>query len=211
MTTTPLLRVRAAARRLRRAVLRRRRLLAAVLALLAVWAGLRATAAPPPPTLAVTVAAHDLSAGAVLDADDVTTVRFAPGTAPAGHIRDPVGRQLAGPVRRGEPITDAALLGAGLVRDRPDLVALPVRLPDSAMAELLRVGDQVDLVAADPQGGPASTVARSALVLALPPPPADAAADGLPGRLVVLGVRPGDVTSVSSATVTHFLTIAWSG
>jgi hypothetical protein len=79
------------------------------------------------------------------------------------------------------------------------------------MAALLRVGDLVDVLAADPQGGPASTVARDAVVLALPPPPADAAADGLPGRLVVLGVRSGDVTAVSTATVTHFLTIVWSG
>lgn len=191
-------------------MLRRRRLLAALCALLAVWAGLRATAAPAPPRVAVTVAAHDLGAGAVLRSSDLTTVAFAPGTVPSGHIRDPVGRQLAGPIRRGQPITDTALVGASLVRDRPDLIALPVRLPDTAMAELLWVGDEIDLVAADPQGGPAATVARDAVVLALPPPPADAAADGLPGRVVVLGVHETDVTAVSSATVTHFLTVAWS-
>ena len=207
---TVLLRLRSAARRLRRLVLRRRRLLAALCALVAVWAGLRATAAPPPPRVPVTVAAHDLPAGTLLRADDLTTARFAPGTVPAGHLRDPVGRRLAGPLRRGQPITDTALLGASLVEGRPDLVALPVRLPDTAMAELLRIGDEVDVVAADPQGGPASTVARAALVLGLPPPPADAAADGLPGRLVVLGVRATDVTAVSSATGTHFLTVAWS-
>jgi Flp pilus assembly protein CpaB len=207
---TLLLRLRAAARRVRRAVLRRRRLLAALFALVVVWAGLRATAAPAPAQVPVTVAAHDLGAGAVLRPRDLTTVGFAPGTVPSGHIRDPVGRQLAGPLRQGQPITDAALIGAALVRDRPDLVALPVRLPDTAMAELLRVGDEVDVISADPQGGPAATVAREALVLALPPPPADAAADGLPGRLVVLGVRETDVTAVSSATVTHFLTVAWS-
>ena len=207
---TLLLRLRAAGRRVRRSVLRRRRLLAALCVLVGVWAGLRATAAPAPPRVPVTVAAHDLGAGTVLRADDLTTLEFAPGTVPSGHIRDPVGRQLAGPVRRGQPITDTAVLGPSLVRDRPDLVALPVRLPDTAMADLLRVGDAIDLVAADPQGGPATTVARGALVLALPPPPADAAADGLPGRVVVLGVHTAEVTAVSSATVTRFLTIAWS-
>src|SRR6186997_837466 len=103
---TLLLRLRTAARRVRRAVLRRRRLLAALFALVAVWAGLRATAAPAPPLVPVTVAAHDLGAGAVLRPADVTTVGFAPGTVPAGHVRDPVGRQLAGPLRRGQPITD---------------------------------------------------------------------------------------------------------
>ena len=157
---TLLLRLRAAARGVRRAVLRRRRLLAALCALVAVWAGLRATAAPAPELVPVTVAAHDLGAGAVLGPGDLTTRGFAPGTVPSGHIRDPVGRQLAGPLRRGQPITDTALLGASLVRDRPDLVALPVRLPDTAMAELLRVGDEVDVISADPQGGPAATVAR---------------------------------------------------
>ena len=205
-----LLRLRSAVRHVRRAVLRRRRLLAGVCALVAVLAGLRATAAPPATTVPVTVAARDLGAGVVLGPDDVVTARFAPGTAPSGHIRDPVGRQLAAPLRRGQPVTDTALLGEALVHGRPDLVALPVRLPDTAMAELLEVGDEVDVVAADPQGGPAATVAKGALVLALPPPPTDAAADGLPGRLVVLGVHTSDVTTVSSASVTHFLTVAWS-
>jgi hypothetical protein len=207
---TLLLRLRAAARRMRRAVLRRRRLLAALCALVAVWAGLRATAAPAAPQVLVTVAAHDLGAGILLRPSDVATVGFAPGTVPSGHIRDPVGRRLAGPLRRGQPITDTALVGASLVRERSDLVALPVRLPDTAMAALLSVGDDVDLISADPQGGPATTVARGAVVLALPPPPGDAAADGLPGRVVVLGVPDADVTAVSSATVTRFLTVAWS-
>jgi len=161
-------------------------------------------------TVPVTVAARDLGAGTVLRAGDVVTARFAPGTVPSGHLRDPVGRQLAAPLRRGQPVTDTAVLGDALVHGRPDLVALPVRLPDTAMAELLRVGDEVDVVAADPQGGPAATLARGAVVLALPPPPADAAADGLPGRLVVLGVAGRDVTAVSSASVTHFLTVSWS-
>jgi Flp pilus assembly protein CpaB len=207
---TVLARLRATARRLRRSVLRRRRLLAAICVLLAVWAGLRAVATPPPPRVPVTVAARDLGAGAVLHPGDLTVVGFAPGTAPSGRVRDPVGRQLSGAVRRGQPITDTALLGPSLVRERPDLVAVPVRLPDTAVADLLRVGEVVDLVAADPQGGAAQTVARGAQVLALPPPPADAAADGLPGRVVVLGVRAVDVTAVSSATVTHFLTVVWS-
>jgi Flp pilus assembly protein CpaB len=203
-------RFRSAARHVRRAVLRRRRLLAALCALVGVLAGLRVAAAPPAATVPVTVAARDLGAGVVVHADDVVTARFAPGTVPSGRVRDPVGRQLAAPLRRGQPLTDTALVGDALVEGRPGLVALPVRLPDTAMAELLHVGDEVDVVAADPQGAPAATVTRDALVLALPPPAADAAADGLPGRLVVLGVSETDVTDVSAASVTHFLTVAWS-
>ena len=205
-----LARVRTAGRRVRRTVLRRRRLLAAVCVLVAVLAGLRAAAAPPPPTVAVTVAARDLGAGRVLRPGDVTTARFAPGTVPSGRIRDPVGQELAAPLRRGVPVTDAGVVGPSLVEGRPDLVALPVRLPDTAMADLLDVGDRVDVVAVDPQGGPAATVARGALVLALPAPPAEAAADGLPGRLVLLGVVAREVAGVSSASVTRFLTFSYS-
>jgi hypothetical protein len=186
-------------------------LLAAVSALVAVWAGLHAAAPAPLRRVAVTVAAHDLAAGTTLGAGDLTTAGFAPGTEPDGRIRDPVGRRLAAPLRRGQPVTDTALLGPALVADRPDLVALPVRLPDTAVAALLQTGEEVDVVAADPNGGPATTVAREAVVLALPPPPADAAADGLPGRVVVLGVRPGEVAAVSAAGVTRFLGIVWSG
>jgi len=198
------------ARAVRRSVLRRRRLLAAVCALVAVVAGVRAAAPDPPPTVAVTVAARDLGAGSVLAPGDVTLVRVPPDSVPDGRVRDPVGRTLAGAVRRGTPVTDTALVGAALVTAHPGTVALPVRLPDSAMVALLHVGDRVDLVAADPQGGPASTVSQRALVLAVPPPTAGAAADGLPGRLVVLGVPQAQVSDVSSASVTHFLTVAWS-
>src|SRR4051794_13742375 len=120
-----LLRLRSAARRVRRAVLRRRRLLAAGCALVAVLAGLRATAAPPATTVPVTVTARDLGAGAMLGPGDVVTAQFAPGTVPSGPVRDPVGRRLAAPLRRGQPVTDTALLGDALVHGRPDLVALP--------------------------------------------------------------------------------------
>ncbi|MXG91617.1 SAF domain-containing protein [Nocardioides flavescens] len=198
------------ARAVRRSVLRRRRPLAAVCALVAVVSGVQAAAPAPPATVAVTVAARDLAAGAVVAAGDVTTARLPPDAVPDGRVRDPVGRTLAGAVRRGTPVTDTALVGAALVAEQPGTVALPVRLPDSAMVALLHLGDRVDLVAADPQGGPASTVVRDALVLAIPPPTAGAAADGLPGRLVVLGVPETQVDAVSSASLTHFLTVAWS-
>jgi hypothetical protein len=205
-----LARLRALGRRVRRAVLRRRRLLAAVCALVAVVAGLRTATAPPPATVAVTVAARDLGAGRVLRPGDLTIAEFAPGTVPSRLLRDPVGHELASPLPRGAPVTELGVLGPSLVQGRPDLVALPVRLPDTAMVELLRVGDEVDLVAADPQGGPAATVARAALVLALPSPPADAAADGLPGRVVVLGVRDAEVPALAAASLTQFLTVAWA-
>ena len=191
-------------------VLARRRLLAAALTAVAVLAGFRAVAAPPPPTVSVTVAAHDLPAGTLLRTEDLTTVPFAPGTSPDGLAPSPAGQVLAAGVRRGEPITDARLLGATLADGHPGLVAMPVRLPDAAMAALLRVGDSIDLLAADPQGGAPLPVTEAALVIALPRGSDDTSADGLPGRLVVLGVPGTDVPDVAQASVTRFLAFSYS-
>lgn len=146
-------------RPVRRAVLARRRLLAALLTAVAVAAGLHATTAPPPAEVAVTVAASDLPSGAVLTDADLRTVGFAPGSVPAGAVDEAGGRTLAAPLRAGEPVTDVRLVGPALTEGYPGLAAVPVRLPDAGVAGLLTVGDRVDLVAADPEGGPASLVA----------------------------------------------------
>lgn len=198
-------------RGLRRAVLRRRRLLAALLTAVAVAAGLQAVAAPPPPSTPVLVAASDLAAGTRLAAEDLRTVRLEPGAAPDGAVDDPVGRVLAGPVRDGEPITDVRLVGPDLTDGHPGLTALPLRLPDAAMAALLEVGDRIDLVAADPQAGTAETVATEVVVLALPSAVHDpqVAAAALPGRLVVVGVPPAEAVDVSAAAARALVTFTW--
>jgi Flp pilus assembly protein CpaB len=196
-------------RPVRRAVLARRRLLAAVLTAVAVAAGLQAAAAPPPRTISVTVAARDLPSGTMLTSADLTTAAFAPGTVPDDLAAPAFGRTLASPVRRGEPVTDVRLVGPALTDGHPGTVALPVRLPDAGMAGLLRVGDVVDLVAADPQGGEPALVAARVPVLALPAAD-EGAATGLPGRLVVVGVREGDVPLVADAAVRLFLTYAYA-
>jgi Flp pilus assembly protein CpaB len=198
-------------RRVRRAILRRRRLLAALLTGIAAVAGLRATAPPPEPTVPVQVAAHDLPAGARLADDDLVTVEFRPGTEPAGLVDDPSGSTLATSLLRGEPVTRPRVLGPALTDGHPGMVATPVRLPDAAMASMLRVGDRIDLLAADPQGGPTRPLAEAALVLALPAPLDDAVADSLPGRLVVLGLERSEVAAVAGASVTHFLTVSYTG
>lgn len=190
-------------------MLARRRLLAALLAGVAVAAGLQATAAPPPPTVPVRVAARDLPAGTVLAASDLTSAAYAPGTAPAALADDAVGRTLAAPLRSGEPVTDVRLVGPALTEGHPGLVAVPVRLPDAGMAALLRVGDVIDLVAADPQGGEPALVAAGVPVLALPGEPADAGPTALGGRLVVVGARPDAVPLIADAAVRLFLTYAF--
>ncbi|GAB6987741.1 SAF domain-containing protein [Nocardioides pyridinolyticus] len=198
-------------RPVRRAVLARRRLLAALLTAVAVAAGLHAAAAPPPAEVPVTVAARDLPSGAVLGDTDLRTVGFAPGSVPAGAVEEAGGRTLAAPLRAGEPVTDVRLVGPGLTTGYPGLAAVPVRLPDAGVAGLLTVGDRIDLVAADPEGGPASLVATDVPVLALPADDSDPGVTGLGGRLVVLGVPPSDVPVVADAAARTFLTVAFTG
>ncbi len=212
--SSPRDRLTALLRPLHRAVLRRRRLLAAALTAVAVAAGLHAVAAPPPARVPVLVAARDLPAGAVLGADDLTPARFAPDTVPAGLATTAVGRILAAPLRRGEPVTDVRLVGPGLAEGYPGLTALPVRLPDAGMVDLLRVGDLIDLLATDPQGSGAEVVAVGARVITVPGPAAGErgtpVGPGLSGRIVVLGVADDEVTRVTDASVRSYLSVAFS-
>jgi Flp pilus assembly protein CpaB len=205
-------RISLASESLRRAVLRRRRLLAAVLAAIAVAAGLHAVAAPPPAHVSVLVAARELPAGVELKPSDLVAAEFAPGSVPDDLVDDPVGRTLAAPLTRGEPVTGVRLIGPRLADGHAGLTATPVRLPDAGMVDLLRVGDLIDLVAADPRGTGAETVAVAAPVLAIPSEDAGGpGAAGLPGRLVVLGVGSDEVDTVAAAAVGSFVTFTWSG
>lgn len=204
--------VPAALRAARRRLLRHRRGLAALCAAGAVLAGLQSVAPPPAPTVTVLTAARDLPGGATLRADDVVPVEFAEGTAPSGGTtaRRAVGRVLAAPLRRGEPVTDVRLVGPGLLEGHPGLVAAPVVLPDPAVVELLRVGDRVDLLVADPRSGRAERVVAAAPVIALPEP-SDTGTAGAPGRVVLLGVPPSDADDVAAASVRGYLSVTLSG
>ena len=203
-------RLTATRRTLRRTVLARRRLLAGLFAAVAVASGLHAATAAPPARTPVLVAAHDLPAGAVIGTRDVRRVGFAPGSVPDGLAEDPEGRTLAAPLRAGEPVTDVRLVGPALTDGYPGLVAVPVRLPDAGMAGLLRVGDRIDLVSADPQGRSAEVVAAGVPVLALPDTPTEVGAAGLTGRLVVVGAEHGDVARIADASVRTFVTISFA-
>jgi Flp pilus assembly protein CpaB len=196
-------------RRIRRAVLARRRLLAALCAALAVLATVRANATPPPPRTSVLTAAHDLAAGVVVRPEDLRRVPFAPGSVPQGVV-DPataVGRTTAAPIRAGEPVTDVRLVAASVLTGYPGLVAVPVRIGDPAAVRLLRVGDHVDLVAADPQGdSPAEIVASDVPVLAIPQPGDDS--PGLTnGAPLVLGMPGASVRDVAEASVASYLSV----
>lgn len=197
-------------RRLRRAVLARRRLLAALCTAAAVAAGLQAASPPPPARTPVLTAARDIGAGVVVSAADLRRTPYAPDTVPAGVLTAEsaaVGRTTTGPVRTGEPMTDARLVTSSLLEGYPGLVAVPVRIGDAGSVRLLRVGDRVTLLAADPQGQDAArVVGRDVPVLAIPRE-SDQSPGLTNGALVVLGVPETATRAVAQASVSAFLSV----
>ena len=195
--------------RLRRAVLARRRVLAAVAAAFAVVVGLQAAAPPPVATRTVLTAARDLPAGAVVDPEDLTRTAFLPGTVPAGALTEAgevVGRTTTGPVRAGEALTDVRLVSGSLLDGYPGRVAVPVRVADPGAVALLRVGDLVEVIAADPQGrSEAVVVASEAPVVAVPRATEGALASG---GLVVLAVTDETARALAAAAVSGYLSLA---
>jgi pilus assembly protein CpaB len=177
-------------RRPRRPLHTVRQVLAALLAATALVLALRPAPAPAraPATVPVLVAAADLVPGAVLTAGDVAVAHYPPELRPAGTVEEPaavVGQVLAGGVRSGEPLTDAALVGAGLTdRLAPGQVAAPVRPADLAVSALVGPGDRVDVLAtpgpeddgllllavdADTAARLAAAATTATLTLSLPP------------------------------------------
>lgn len=191
---------------LRRLVGRRHRLVATAVAALATACaviGLR------PDTASVTVltAARDLPGG-ILRTADLRVVALRPGTVPDGALRPgaPIaGKVLTGPVRRGEPLTDARLLGPGLLAAHGrGTVATPVRVADPQTARLLSPGDVVDVLAAAARwdgSAPARTVAEDVTVLATPTGEPDQ------GSLVVLATTSAQAVELASAQADGRLSI----
>lgn len=198
-------------RRLRRTVLARRRPLAAVCVALAVVAGVHAVRPQGPDTVRVTLAARDLTSGTVLTSDDLVVRRVPQAAAPVGSAPHAVGRTLAAPVRAGEPITDVRLVGPSVVAGYPGRVALPVRIADADAVALLRPGDRVGLVAADPRRGTADYVAVDVPVLSTPEPGDQRASAAVTGRLIVVAALPSDVARVAGAAATDLLSLVISG
>ncbi|MGA7203950.1 MAG: RcpC/CpaB family pilus assembly protein [Specibacter sp.] len=153
-----------------------------------------------PETTTVLVAARDLPAGHTLAAADLAPLAVSPAMVPDGILpasgteavagsapggvdgASPhkgtgagmwIGRQVSGPVRRGEVMTDAALVGEELlIGAPPGSQAVPLRLADPTTVQLLRQGQLVNVVLSSSKGldGPSSNevLARNVPVLWTP-------------------------------------------
>ncbi|MBV9444688.1 MAG: Flp pilus assembly protein CpaB [Streptosporangiaceae bacterium] len=159
----------------------------------------------------VVVAARDLSPGTVLEASEVTLRALPAQAVPDGSARTPtavLGRTLAAPVRRGEPLTDVRLAGPELARSvttNPDSVSVPLRLADTGVAALLHPGAAVDVVSAGHRPDEPVVLARGARVLAVLE--ADTRTEQRTGRLVLVALDPVAATRVAAASLSRTLTV----
>ncbi|HEY2763969.1 MAG TPA: SAF domain-containing protein [Pseudonocardiaceae bacterium] len=180
-------------------------LLVGLAAVLALTAGRGAAGVP------VVVVTRDLAPGAVLGPGDVQMRGLPAPVVPDGTARGTetvLGRTLAAPVRRGEPVTDVRLTGPDLaqaVAADPAMVSVPVRLADPEVATLLHPGATVDVVTVGERQDDPVVLARGARVLAVLAPAARGATTE--GRLVLVALDPLGATRVAAASLSQTLTI----
>lgn len=188
-----------------------RRIAAAGLVVLAGVAALRPD--PDGDRAHVVVAARDLSPGAALTADDLRLEKRSAPTIPDGSqsaIDTVVGSTLAGPARRGEVLTDVRLLSRRLAESAagPDARIVPVHPADSALADLVRPGDVVDVVAATETAAPSnpkgpSVIATDAIVVLVSAKQKAAAGD----RVVLVALPAAAAHAVAGAALTQTVTL----
>jgi Flp pilus assembly protein CpaB len=189
-----------------------RRLFATALILLAALLALRPAARTGEPVEPLVVAAHDLAPGVNLTAGDVRVVPVPVGLRPSaglGSAGEVTGRVLAGAAASGEPITRARLVGpenTRLATGGPDAVAVPVRLADAGVADLLTPGARVDVVTADPHSA-AAVLAEDATVVTVRSAADDRATAERPGRLVVVAMPRDKATRVASVSLKQPVTV----
>ena len=197
-------------RSLARAFSWHRRKLAVVAAILAVLTGVAAVNPEGPPTRRVVRATTQLTGGATIRAGDLELDDIAAAAAPAGAVGDlgpVVGAVLSGPVAEGQVITPLDLLA-----DRSTLpagrVIAPLRLADTDLAGLLRPGEIVDVMGADPQAAKAAVVASGVRVVTIPAVEgADTARNA--GALVLVEVTLAEAAALARAAVSGTLTVLW--
>ena len=187
-----------------------RRIAAAGLVVLAGVAALRPN--PDGDRAQVVVAARDLSPGAALTADDLRLEKRLAPTIPDGSQSDIdtiVGSTLAGPTRRGEVLTDVRLLGRRLAESAagPDARIVPVHPVDGALADLVRPGDVVDIIAASETNSAAAArvVATSAIVVLVSAKQKAQAATS--ERVVLVALPAAAANAVAGAALTQTVTL----
>jgi Flp pilus assembly protein CpaB len=163
----------------------------------------------------VVIAARDLAPGVQLTADDVQIESRSARTVPDGAQTDSaavVGKTLAGPARRGEALTDVRLLGPRLAESAagPNARIVPLHLADTALLDLVRPGDVVDvLVASDTATGedaqPRLVASEAVVVLVSEKQQKPGAGD----RVVLVALPAHDANEVAGAALVQSVTLTF--
>ncbi|WP_039801050.1 SAF domain-containing protein [Nocardia araoensis] len=190
-----------------------RRLLAIALAALAALLFLRGD--PGAERITVLVAGRDLAPGRLLEAGDLRPAPREAGTLPAGAVTDPaalLGATLTGAMRRGEVFTDLRVVGprlAAAATGAREARIVPVRLADTAVADILRAGDRVDVIGAEDAGSsarPARTLATDAAVILVS---GAGVGRGAAERVVLVAMDAEHATAVAGASLHTALTVVF--
>ena len=190
-----------------------RRVAAGALVVLAAVAALRSD--PHGEQTQIIVAARDLTPGVELSAADVRLETRTATTVPDGYQSDVaavVGATLAGPVRNGEVLTDVRLLGPRLAESTagPDARIVPLPLADSALLDLIRPGDVVDVLAATTSDTGADArpqlIATDAVVVLVSEKPKGA---GTGSRVVLVALPAHAANDVAAAALGQSVTLTF--
>jgi Flp pilus assembly protein CpaB len=186
-----------------------RRVAAGALVVLAAVAALRSD--PHGDQADIVVAARDLSPGIELTAEDVRLEKRLAATIPDGSqsiVGKVVGSTLAGPARRGEVLTDVRLLGPRLAQSAagPDARIVPLHLADTALLDLVRPGDVVDVLAAADEIDP-RVVATDAVVVLVSEKQKGPGAGG--ERVLLVALPAHAANDVAGATLMQTVTLTF--
>jgi pilus assembly protein CpaB len=146
------------------------------------------------------VASRDLPPGVTLRAADVEVSRLPPPLRPRAALTAPAqvtGRVLASATTEGEPLTRARLVGpenSRLAAADPSAAAVPFRLADPAVADLLTPGARVDVVTVTQNSADPVVLAANATVLTVRRADAESS-------LVVIALPREEGTRVAAAAL----------
>lgn len=159
------------------------------------------------------VASRDISPGIELTSEDVRVDLVSSTTRPDGSITDvssAIGSIPAGPIRRGEVITDVRLLNSRLADAAagPEARIVPLHLADGALLDLVRAGDVVDVLAAPAEGAlTPRVVATGAVVVMVSPKPKTAAPSD--DRVILVALPAVTANAVAAASLTDAVTLTF--
>jgi Flp pilus assembly protein CpaB len=191
-----------------------RRVAAGALVILAAVVAVRSN--PQGDRTEIVVATRDLASGVELTAEDVRLENRTAATVPDGSQSDVsavIGATLAGPARRGEVLTDVRVLGPRLAESvaGPDARIVPLPLAESALLDLVRPGDVVDVLAAGAEAtgadAPPQLVATDAVVVLVSERPTGAGSGS--DRVVLVAVPAHAANDVAAAALVQTVTLTF--